>query len=238
MVEKGDKNIMTKVCVRQPGYLPYIGFFKKIESSDVFVFLDDVQYEKNGFDNRNKIRTSEGFMWLTVPVNYKFGQFLNEIKIANNEDWSRKHRKSIKINYQKATFFSEYWNDIGSILSQKWELLIDLNIKLIECFISGLNLTTKTIKSSELNIKKTGSEKLLEICRKLDATTYLSGELGKNYLNEQIFHDSKIQVIYEKFEHPTYRQLNKTFIPNMSILDLLFNEGPNAITILKNSKNF
>lgn len=238
MVEKGDKSIMTKVCVRQPGYLPYIGFFKKIESSDVFVFLDDVQYEKNGFDNRNKIRTSEGFMWLTVPVNYKFGQFLNEIKIANNEDWSRKHRKSIKINYQKATFFSEYWNDIGSILSQKWELLIDLNIKLIECFISGLNLTTKTIKSSELNIKKTGSEKLLEICRKLDATTYLSGELGKNYLNEQIFHDSKIQVIYEKFEHPTYRQLNKTFIPNMSILDLLFNEGPNAITILKNSKNF
>lgn len=238
MVEKGDKNIMTKVCVRQPGYLPYIGFFKKIESSDVFVFLDDIQYEKNGFDNRNKIRTSEGFMWLTVPVNYKFGQFLNKIKIANNEDFCRKHRKAIKINYQKAAFFSEYWNDIESILSQKWELLIDLNIKLIEYFISKLDLSTKTIKSSKLTIKKTGSEKLLEICRKLDATTYLSGELGKNYLNEQIFHDSKIQVIYEKFEHPTYHQLNKTFIPNMSILDLLFNEGPNAITILKNSKNF
>ena len=196
MVEKGDKNIMTKVCVRQPGYLPYIGFFKKIESSDVFVFLDDVQYEKNGFDNRNKIKTSEGFMWLTVPVYYKFGQFVNEFKTANNEDRIRKHRKGIKINYQKATFFSEYWNDIESILSQKWEFLIDLNIKLIECFISGLNLTTKTIKSSELNIKKTGSEKLLEICRKLDATTYLSGELGKNYLNEQIFHDSKMQLLY------------------------------------------
>jgi len=135
-------------------------------------------------------------------------------------------------------FFSEYWNDIESILSQKWEFLIDLNIKLIEYFISKLDLNTKTIKSSKLTIKKTGSEKLLEICRKLDATTYLSGKLGKNYLNEQIFHDSKIKIIYEKFEHPTYRQLNKTFIPNMSILDLLFNEGPNAINILKNSKNF
>jgi len=229
---------MTIVSIRQPGYLPYLGFFKKIESSDIFVFLDDVQYEKNGFDNRNKIKTSEGFMWLTVPVYYKFGQFLNKVKIANNEDYCRKHRKAIKINYQKAAFFSEYWNDIESFLSQKWELLIDLNIKLIEYFISKLDLSTKTIKSSKLIIKKTGSEKLLEICRKLDATTYLSGELGKNYLNEQIFHNSKIKVIYEKFEHPTYRQLNKTFIPNMSILDLLFNEGPNAINILKNSKNF
>ena len=229
---------MTRVCIRQPGYLPYIGFFKKIESSDVFVFLDDVQYGKNGFDNRNKIRTLEGYMWLTVPVFYKFGQFLNEIKIANNEDWNRKHRKSIKINYQKATFFSEYWNDIESILSQKWELLIDLNIKLIEYFISKLNLTTKTLKSSELNIKKTSSEKLLGICRKLDATIYLSGELGRSYLNEQIFHDSNIQVIYEKFEHPIYTQTTHNFIPNMSIIDLLFNEGPNAANILKNAKNF
>ena len=126
---------MTRVCIRQPGYLPYIGFFKKIESSDIFVFLDDVQYEKNSFDNRNKIRTLEGHMWLTVPVYYKFGQFLNEIKIVNNEEWSRKHRKTIKLNYQKATFFTEYWNDIESILSQKWEFLLDLNIKLIEYFL-------------------------------------------------------------------------------------------------------
>lgn len=229
---------MTLISIRQPGYLPYVGFFKKIESSDIFVFLDDVQFEKNDWDNRNKIKTIDGSAWLTIPVIHKFGLKLNEITIANNQDWNNKHRKTIDTNYQKAEFFNDYWKDIESILNKRWEKLIDLNFEFIKYFMKKLEITTPTIKSSELKIEQTGSERLLKICEKLNADTYLSGELGRNYLNEEIFLENNIEIIYEKFIHPVYRQIHGEFLPNMAIIDLIFNEGKNASKILKESKNY
>ncbi len=229
---------MTTVCIRQPGYLPYSGFFKKIESSDIFVYLDDVQFEKNDWDNRNKIRTSEGSIWLTIPILHKFGQKLNEVKISNNEDWDKKHLKAIQLNYQKSPYFDKYWSEIKCILEQKWDKLIELNFEFIQFFNSKLDIKNKTIKSSDLKIDEKGSEKILKICQKLNADTYLSGELGKNYLNEKIFQEANIKIIYEKFEHPNYSQVYKPFIPNMSIVDLLFNEGEKSSDIIKNSKNY
>ena len=228
---------MVLVCIRQPGYLPYTGFFKKIQSSDIFVLLDDVQFEKNDWDNRNKIRTSEGDMWLTVPVIHKFGEKLNEIKISKNQDWNKKHLKAIQINYQKASFFEKYWNEIKDIIDQDWEKLIDLNLALIQYFNSKLKITNKMIRSSDLKINDQGSEKLLKICKTLNADIYLSGELGKKYLNEDIFHDSGIKIMYEKFIHPEYSQVYKPFIPNLSVMDLLFNEGDNASEIIQKSQN-
>ena len=229
---------MTVITIRQPGYFPHMGFFKKIQSVDIFVFLDDAQFEKNDWDNRNKIKTLNGDMWLTVPILHKFGQKLNQVKIANNENWAEKHKKSIKMNYEKSDFFKDYWEDIDKILTKKWENLIDLNYDLINYFLIKLGITTKVVKSSELNIKKTGSERLLDICKKLSTNTYLSGELGKNYLNEEIFAEAKINIKYEKFQHPNYKQLGETFQPNMSIMDLLFNEGSKSKKILKDSKNY
>lgn len=229
---------MSLISIRQPGYLPYLGFFKKIQSSDIFVYLDDVQYERGDWDNRNKIRTYEGSIWLTVPVLNKFGQKLNEVNIANNQDWNKKHRLTIKTNYQKAPYFAKYWKKIDSILSKKWEKLIDLNLALIKYFNSELDLQTRTVKSSELQINSVGSQRLLDICKELGAKTYLSGEIGKNYLDEKIFRNEGIKVIYEKFKHPIYHQFHGEFIPNMSIVDLLFNEGENAREILLKSTNF
>lgn len=229
---------MSIISIRQPGYLPYIGFFKKIESSDVFVFLDDVQFEKNDWDNRNKIKTVDSFAWLTVPVLHKFGTKLNEIRIDNDQEWSKKHRKTIEVNYKKAEYFYDYWDDIESILNKKWEKLIDLNLEFIRYFMKKLSITTPTVKSSELKITQTGSERLLEICKKLNSGTYLSGELGRDYLNEEIFFSNNIDVIYEKFLHPVYKQIHGEFLPNMAIIDVLFNEGENAVKILKESKNY
>ncbi len=228
---------MTKVSIRQPGYLPYLGFFKKIQSSDIFVYLNDVQYERGDWDNRNKIKTSKGITMLTVPVYNKFGQKLNQVNITNIKNWNEKHMKTIQNNYNKAPFFENYWDKIESILSKKWEKLIELNISLLEYFYSELNLTTKTIFSSDLNIKSTKSQRLLDICKFLNATTYISGEIGKTYLDEEIFTNSGIQVIYEKFQHPTYNQIHGDFIPNLSIIDLLFNEGENSKKILSQSIN-
>jgi|SaaInlStandDraft_2_1057019.scaffolds.fasta_scaffold84299_2 hypothetical protein len=229
---------MTIISIRQPGYLPHLGFFKKIQSVDEFVFLDDVQYERGDWDNRNKIRTFDSTQWITVPTRNKFGSLLNEVKIDNTHDWSKKHKSIIKNNYQKSQFFEKYWKEIEAILDKKWDKLIDLNFALINYFISELDIKTKTKMSSELKIKKSGSERILEICKMLNASTYLSGELGKNYLNREIFDNAGIKIIFEKFEHPKYNQKYKKFIPNMSIIDILFNEGKNTIQILENSKNY
>lgn len=229
---------MKIISIRQPGYLPFIGFFKKIESVDVFVFLDDVQYTRSDWDNRNKIRTNEGSMWLTIPILNKFGNLLNEVEIDYSKDWLYKHKSAIEFNYKNSPFFEDFWKDIELILDKKWKKLIELNMNLINYFLSVLNIKTKTVFSSELHIEKKGSEKLLEICKNLNADTYLSGELGKNYLDTKIFENENIKVIFEDFEHPKYNQLFSNFIPNMSIIDLLFNEGNNSENILKNCKNF
>ena len=229
---------MTIVMIRQPGYLPYVGFFKKIQVSNIFVYLDDVQYSIGSGDNRNKIKTPNGTTYLTVPLAKPFGKPVNEVEIDNTTDWKNKHKNLIREYYSDTPFFDDYWNSIELILDKEWKKLIDLNLEFIEYFKKILNLETKCIHSSTLNIDSTKSQRLLDICKKLNATTYISGEIGKDYLDEKIFHESGIKIIYEKFQHPIYRQHYEGFTPYLSILDLLFNEGKNSRTILLNSKNF
>lgn len=228
---------MTMISIRQPGYFPYIGFFKKIQSCNIFVYLDDVQYERGDWDNRNKIKTSNGSMWLTVPVYNKSGQKLNEVQISYDTNWNIKHIKAIELNYQKTLYFSNYWDSLKNILEKKWSKLIELNLALIEYVNQALDINTQTIRSSDLKINSVGSQRLMDICKKLKGSTYLSGEMGKDYLDEKIFHKENIKVIYEKFQHPTYSQIHGSFIPNLSILDLLFNEGEKSKDILLKSKN-
>jgi hypothetical protein len=226
------------ISIRQPGYFPYLGFFKKIESADVFVFLDDVQYTRSDWDNRNKIETTDGPMWLTIPILNKSKEFLNEVKIDHTQNWIYKHKSAIKFSYQNTPFFDLYWKDIESILDKKYTKLIDLNMKLINYFKSVLDINTETVFSSDLKINSNGSEKLCQICMKLKADTYLSGELGQNYLDLKLFENNQIKIIFEEFKHPTYSQMNSKFLPNMSIIDLLFNEGDNSINILKKCRNY
>ena len=123
-------------------------------------------------------------------------------------------------------------------MDKSYEKLLGLNISLIDYFLSVLQIKTETILSSTLDLNSAGSKKLLDICKLLDADTYLSGELGKNYLDKKIFQNANIKIIFEKFHHPVYNQNNSNFLSNLSIIDLLFNEGPNSIEILKNSKNY
>jgi len=226
------------ISIRQPGYFPYLGFFKKIESVDVFVFLDDVQYTRSDWDNRNKIETTDGPMWLTIPILNKSKEFLNEVEIDHTQNWIYKHKSAIKFSYQNTPFFDLYWKDIESILDKKYTKLIDLNMKLINYFKSVLDINTETVFSSDLKINSNGSEKLCQICMKLKADTYLSGELGQNYLDLKLFENNQIKIIFEEFKHPTYSQMNSKFLPNMSIIDLLFNEGDNSINILKKCRNY
>jgi len=222
------------VSIRQPGYLPNIGLFQKLMASDTFVFFDDAQYAIRAWDNRNKIRNKDYSMWLSVPVIKPFKKLLKEVEI-DGDAWKSKHKMAIKSSYQETPFFKKYWNDIELIFSKRWNKLIDLNITLIEHFMEILDIHTKTIKSSELDVPGTSSQKLFNICQKLKATTYLSGKMGKEYLDEDYFSNAKIDVIYDNFPHPTYSQIYDVFIPNMSILDLLFNKGDESKSIVLNS---
>ena len=227
-----------KISIHQPGYLPWLAFFRKITEADVFVFLDDVQYEKNGWQNRNKIKVNGESSWITVPVHVNIGMKLNEIKIVQNTDWRKKHCKSFEINYSKAKFFQEYWNELENIYQKNHELLIELNIDLIEFIFKKTGITKKIIKSSELNIQGKGSERILEICKSLDADTYISGMglPGKEYLDVNDFKRNQIKIEFQNFVYPKYEQIGDNFVTNLSIIDLLFNEGNNSRKILLTSK--
>lgn len=228
---------MTLVTIRQPGYLPYLGFFKKIQTSDVFVYLDDAQYAIRSWDNRNKIRSNDSSIWISVPVLHPFGKKLNEVEISYSKNWIDDHKNLIEANYKNAPYFKNYWSEIESILNKRLKKLIDLNLELIEFFNKNLQIQTRTVKSSELNVEAMGTQRLFEICKKVDATTYRSGILGNEYLDESIFKNGKISVIYENFQHPTYSQSGKQFIPNLAIIDLLFHEGENSVKVLADCTN-
>ncbi|MBN19325.1 MAG: hypothetical protein CL758_07640 [Chloroflexi bacterium] len=228
---------MKNVMIRQPGYMPNLGFFKKIQSSDIFVFLDDVQFSKDSFDNRNKIKTISDFDWITVPLQRPvYGKKLNQILISDSTNWIKKHSDLIYENYKSAPFFSSYWYEIKQILDRKFNSLIELNLNLINYFLKILEIPNETIKSSELKTSKTKTERLIEICKLLNASSYISGKGGKNYIDETLFQKSNIDLTYENFIHPQYSQLHGNFIENLSIIDLILNEGPNSSKILKNSK--
>jgi len=216
-----------------------MGFFKKMMNSDIFVYFDDVNFVKNNFYNRNKILTINGDIWLTVPVLSGPNSMINDVKIDNSKNWVKKHQKSILYNYSKAPYFHEMKDFIEQLYQQKFELLIDLNMKIIRFIAKQLEIKTKTIFSSELKISETGSKRILEICKSLKTDHYISGTVWAKELKQlsvEDFRKHKIPVQFQEFQHPTYRQLQEDFVPFMSIIDLIFNEGKKkAKQILLNS---
>ena len=148
------------------------------------------------------------------------------VKINNDIDWRRRNLELISKSYNKANFFDLYTAEINSIFDEKWEYLLELNVKILKTVFKWLDIKTKILFESELTISGESSEKLLNICKEVDATTYLSGIGGKNYLDKKIFQENKIDVRYQEYNPISYTQINsRVFVPNLSILDLLFNTG-------------
>ena len=226
------------VAIHQPNYLPWLGFFHKMHKSDVFVLLDDIQYTKGYVCNRNKIKTRQGWIWLTVPVltKGKLNQQIKDTKINNRVHWGKKHWKSISSNYEKAEFFFKYSPFFKDLYWKEWDLLSDLNENIITYITKQLGINTEIVRASELEgVKGNKSDLLISICKAVGADTYLSGAYAAIYMEEKKFKENNLKLIYQKFKHPTYTQLWGKFIPQMSAIDLLFNEGPKSLEIL--SKN-
>ena len=223
------------VAIHQPEHMPWLGFFDKVRQADIFVILDNVQFERNYFQNRNKIKTPQGWIWLTVPVltKGKSTQLIQDVQINNAVDWQSKLWKSIFYSYNKAPFFQKYSNFLKQIYDKQWTYLADLNEEIIKHIIHELGIQVKILRASTLGVTGKGTDLLLQICQKLNADIYLSGISGKDYLEESKFAEQGIKVIYQEFYHPIYKQLYEPFIPGMSIIDLLFNYGDKSLDVLK-----
>lgn len=224
------------VGIHQPEHLPWLGFFHKMYLSDIFVLLDNVQYEKNYFQNRNRIRTSKGFCWTTVPVLTKgrSSQLINEVRInALEREWPQKIWGTLEQNYRKAPFFGDYAPSLTKIYcDRKWDKLVDLNISIINQLAKWQGIKTPLVRASNMGVEGKSTDLLLRICQELKASVYLAGKSGRDYLDESKFTDKNIQVFYQNFVHPVYQQQYSPFMPQMSVIDLLMNHGKESLRII------
>ena len=221
-----------RVTVHQPEHIPWPGFFHKIARADVFVVLDNVQFRKNYFQNRNKIRTPDGWAWITVPVHHSLHTLLQDVQISADERWKKKWLDSLYHAYCKAPYFDEYFPGLKNIINEPISSLSALNLSLIRELCRLLGIKTRFVLASGLGASGQGSELILSLCKKVNAKVYLSGVSGKDYLKLDDFSSAGIQVEFQEFHHPIYRQMHLPFMPCMSIVDLLFNYGKESLQII------
>ena len=224
------------VSINQPAYLPWLGYFHRIAVSDLHIVLDHVQFEKNSFTNRNKIRTKDGWGWLTVPVRTKgkFGDLsIHRLECAGSEDrWARKHWDTLRFNYARAAHFAEHAVFFETVYGKPWGHMNDLLKEINGYLLKEFEILCPVLYSSAMQVGGAKDELVLNICQEVGATVYLSGPLGRNYLREERFREAGIEVVYADYSHPTYPQAYPGFEPFMSAVDLLFNCGPRSREIM------
>jgi hypothetical protein len=231
-----------KVSVNQPAYLPWLGYFDRIDFADIHVVLDHVQFEKNSFINRNKLLSNTGKQWITLPVTKgDNGEItINKIRCFQNKKWIKKHLGTISQNYSKTPYYSDYFPHINEVLltqtdnSNFFEIVESIN----KLFLKFLDIKTPIVYSSDLKLNSKKSKLVFDICKYFNAKVYLSGINGKDYLEVGDFFNHNIEVLYQSYNHPTYFQKNSYFTPYLSIIDLLFHEGSDSINILRKGRNF
>jgi hypothetical protein len=219
--------------ILQPSYLPWRGFFDLIHRADVFVFYDDVQYDKHGWRNRNRIKTANGTQWITIPVgskgNVSGGLQLMDVRVQWTQDWARKHAMTIRQAYAKAPFYADHAAMIEGFFAQRPDRLVDFTIDTAIALAKVLGIThTRFVRSSELGIEGDKTERLIRILQHVSATHYISGPSAKDYLDEAMFAAANIGLEYIVYDYPEYEQLHPPYDPGVSVLDLLFMKGPEA----------
>ncbi len=226
-----------KIAIHQPNSLPWIGYFDKIDQVDKFIILDKALHTKSGFVHRNKIKTPQGPIMLSVPLKNK-EKPINELLIANETNWRSKHWKIIKNNYKNTPFWSLYKEGFEEIFEKEWKYLDSLNTTLIKHILSLLSITTEILKESDFKIDfGHGNLRNVNIVSHLGGNIYLSGVGAKVYNNPEEFKNRRIELNYQNFNHPIYSQRFGNFESHLSIIDLLFNSGPESIELIRKQRN-
>lgn len=222
------------VAIHQPEHLPWLGFFEKLLRADVFVLLDDVQFSKGDFQNRNRVKGQGGAQWLTVPVAHGFGQKINEVETAGDA-WRAKHWKTLRSCYARAAHFETHAGEFEEFYARPWGKLSELNVGAIRLLARAFGVEKELVFSSALGAAGQKSELVLNICKAVGATRYYSGRAGSTYLDAEAFRRGGVEIVVQEFEHPVYEQLftkGLGFVPNLSAVDLLFNRGAGGLELL------
>ncbi|PYR50720.1 MAG: hypothetical protein DMF95_09885 [Acidobacteria bacterium] len=225
------------LVVLQPGYLPWLGFFDQMRRADVFVYYDDVRFDKHGWRNRNRIKSPAGPQWLTVPVlHHGKGQpLITETLIDARSDWPRKHVGTLRQYYARAPYVKQYLPELEELLNRPWTHIADLDIAVVDLLAGWLKLSPNVVRASELGIGGTQSERLINFCLHFGAQRYFSGSAARDYLDVGAFERRGIEVVWQEYQHPVYLQQYEPFVPYLSAIDLLLNCGDDSALILEDS---
>jgi hypothetical protein len=225
------------IGILQPGFMPWLGFFEQVYQSDIFVLYDDVQFEKGSWRNRNRIKTGTGPLWLTVPVLTKGRHFplIKDVLINPDIPWQKNHIRTITQYYSKAPFFEQYAAGVFSILDKPREYLLDLDLELTYWLVEQLGITSRFVLSSDLKVPGSNVQRLIDIIHAVGGDTFYEGSAGRNYIDTRLFQEAGIKVVFQEYSHPVYPQLYGDFISHLSVIDLLFNCGPDSRATLLNT---
>jgi WbqC-like protein family len=226
---------VTTLVVLQPGYLPWLGYFDLLKKADLFVHYDDVQFDKHGWRNRNRVKGPKGVVWLTVPVLHsgRSGQSVLDVEIDDRRNWRRKHLATVGQFYARAPLIDVLLPRLQEILEQPWRRLVELDLALTDWLAAELTITTPRYRASELGISGDDrNQRLLNLCQHFGASRYLSGNAARDYLDLDRFRAAGVEVTWHDYVHPTYTQLHGEFVPYLSVLDLILNEGTRSLATL------
>ena len=220
------------LCDHQTGYLPWLGLFHRISLSDIYVSLDTVKYNPRSYDSRNKIKTPDGFKWLNVPTLKGKSKLLRDIKIDYAVDWREDHLKAISCSYGATDYFNHYFGMIKGILDKKHEFLIDFNEEIMGFFLKELGINVEFAKASHFDIKGSGNQYLINLCKAFRANGYIFGQMGKEYADGALWEKNNIKTYFHQYSHPEYKQRFNNFESFLSVIDLLFNEGAKNASVI------
>jgi hypothetical protein len=222
------------VCgIHQLHYLPWLRYFDKIARSDVFVVLDSIQYNKNGWQNRNKIKCANGALLLTVPVHAPLGCTLDDVGIDDTQPWRKKHWAAIQQNYRRAPHYEAHADFFAGVYERAWTSLNELNRHMLDYYVRALGIQTRIVYASELAVPGTATERLIHLMQAVGADTYYSGAYALDqYLDAAMLASARIGLQLQDWHAPVYPQFYDPFVPDLSIVDLLMHCGPEALDVL------
>jgi hypothetical protein len=225
---------VTTVAVLQPGYLPWLGYFDLMRSADVFVVYDDVQFDKHGWRNRNRVKCEHGLQWLTVPVRHHgLGKpRILDVEVDSSKEWARKHVATIRQCYAHAPNLEPYASELEETLAMPWRRLVDLDLAVSALLAGWLEVEATIARSSEIGGGGSRSERLLGLCLGLGADRYRSGEAAREYLDVELFHRNGVEVEWQNLDHPVYPQQHGPFVSHLSALDVILNCGEGGAAVL------
>jgi hypothetical protein len=234
----------VRVAIHQPHYLPWLGYLDKLDSADVFIVLDTVQFKKHEWQNRNRIRTKDSWQWLTVPIVDRFPERIDRVEINGRTDWQRKHAQALRLHYGSAPHWASAGPELTALLQKEWTRLCDLNLAVLDLLCRSLAITTPRRLASTLQAREEPTDRLIDLCRAVGGTVYLAGQGAarpqgaESYMDFGRFSRAGIQVQVQDYRHPEYPQRYTPFVSHLAVVDLLFNCGPESLQILRSGRRW